>query len=156
MAKGQFELATHNLCRIRGLPADHEYVAWELMEFRKSVETEKRIRGDDSYWVLAKQLFTSPGHMRRLAYGLGLEFFQTFSGTQALNYYSPIVFGQLGFSGQESKARFYTCPSPIGSHSCLFILFTDRLFATGLYGSVKFVCTMIFSFVFSLELVLSW
>jgi MFS family permease len=71
--------------------------------------------------MLVKQLFVSKGHRTRLFLGMGLLFFKTFSGVQAVNYYSPIIFEQLGFRGTQNS-----------------------LFATGIYGTVKAVCTVIF------------
>jgi len=123
MSKGNYEQAEKNLCLLRGLPVDHEYMQWELTQNREAAEAENLVRGDTGYWTLTKELFKSKGHRTRLGLGLALLFFKTFSGVQAVNYYSPIIFEQLGFSGTKNS-----------------------LFATGIYGTVKFVATIIFSF----------
>jgi MFS family permease len=73
--------------------------------------------------AVCHQLFRSKGHRKRLLLGLALLFFKTFSGVQAVNYYSPRIFQQLGFVGTQNS-----------------------LFATGIYGSVKAITTLIFGF----------
>jgi sugar porter (SP) family MFS transporter len=117
------ELAIKNLTRIRGIPEDHPYLAFELNEVTKGVEAERALRGDSGLLRIAKELFVIHNHRKRLLFGMALIFFKTFSGVQAVNYYSPIIFEQLGFEGAKNS-----------------------LFATGIYGTVKFVCTLIFGF----------
>jgi len=111
------------LSRLRKLPVDHEYIQYEYRITKEQVETEKIVRGSDSLAKLAGQNWTTPNARKRLLLGMGLIFFKTFSGTQAVNYYSPIIFEQLGFSGTQNS-----------------------LFATGIYGTCKFVFTLIFGF----------
>ncbi|ORY76871.1 and other transporter-domain-containing protein [Leucosporidium creatinivorum] len=123
MMQGKHDQAEATLCRIRKLPLEHEYLQWELKQTRAQVEAEALVRGDDSLWDVAKALFRSPGHRKRLLLGLGLLFFKTFSGVQAVNYYSPRIFQQLGFNGTQNS-----------------------LFATGIYGSVKAIFTLVFGF----------
>jgi hypothetical protein len=105
------------------VPVDHEYIQYEYRITKEQVETEKIVRGSDSLAKLAGQNWTTPNARKRLLLGMGLIFFKTFSGTQAVNYYSPIIFEQLGFSGTQNS-----------------------LFATGIYGTCKFVFTLIFGF----------
>ncbi|SDA01398.1 BZ3500_MvSof-1268-A1-R1_Chr10-1g02626 [Microbotryum saponariae] len=121
MDKGRFDEAEAVLVRLRRLPRDHEYLQWELTQTRAQAEAEKMIRGDDTTFDLIKQLFRSRGHSYRLFLAMSLLFFKTFSGVQAVNYYSPRIFEQLGFKGTSNS-----------------------LLATGVYGSVKFICTVIF------------
>ena len=52
---------------------------------KEQVETEKLIRGDVGLWQLTKDLFKSAGHRKRVLLGIGLIFFKTFSGVQAVN-----------------------------------------------------------------------
>ena len=52
---------------------------------------------------IAKELFIIHTHRKRLLFGLALIFFKTFSGVQAVNYYSPIIFEQLGFEGAKNS-----------------------------------------------------
>lgn len=101
------------------VPEDHPYMQFELNSTQQQVEAERAIRGDASLFGLVKELFKSKPHIKRVGLGIGLIFFKTFSGVQAVNYYSPRIFEQLGFSGTRNS-----------------------LFATGIYGTVKFVCSM--------------
>lgn len=123
MSKGKFEEAERVLCRLRKLPIDHEYLQWEYKQTRAQVEAEALVRGNDTDLQIAGQLFRSPGHRYRVLLGMGLIFFKTFSGVQAVNYNSPKIFEQLGFKGQQNS-----------------------LFATGIYGTVKGVFTLLFGF----------
>jgi len=120
---GKRELAVKNLVRIRGIPEDHPYLEFELNQVTQGVEAERALRGDSGMLRIAKELFVVHTHRKRLLFGMALIFFKTFSGVQAVNYYSPIIFEQLGFVGAKNS-----------------------LFATGIYGTVKFVCTLIFGF----------
>jgi len=123
VAKGKDDAALKSLTWLRKLPADHPYIQYEYRVTKEQVEAEKLVRGDVGLWGLTKDLLKSPGHRYRTLLGMGLIFFKTFSGVQAVNYYSPIIFEQLGFSGTKNS-----------------------LFATGIYGTCKFVCTLIFGF----------
>lgn len=123
MSKGRYDDALKSLVNIRRLPADHDYIQYEIKMTHDSVETERAVRGDSTLWGLVKELASSKGHRKRVGLGLALIFFKTFSGVQAVNYYSPRIFKQLGFSGTKNS-----------------------LFATGIYGTVKFVGTLIFGF----------
>ncbi|KAJ7263057.1 hypothetical protein C8J57DRAFT_1719247 [Mycena rebaudengoi] len=121
ITKGRSEEAEKNLSYIRKLPIEHEYLRYELEQTRQQVDAENLVRGDDGPLDLVKQLFRAKGHRNRLLLGMALIFFKTFSGVQAVNYYSPRIFEQLGFKGAQNS-----------------------LFATGIYGTVKTVCTLIF------------
>jgi hypothetical protein len=103
LSKGKDEQALKNLCWLRALPEDHEYIQYEYRITKEQAETEKLVRGNDGLFTLTKQLLTSKGHRYRVMLGFGLIFFKTFSGVQAVNYYSPVIFEQLGFSGTKNS-----------------------------------------------------
>jgi len=121
MSKGREEESLKALCFIRNLPASDPYIQYEMSSTKQAVEAERAIRGDATLWGLIKELFRSKPHIKRVGFGLALIGFKTFSGVQAINYYSPRIFEQLGFSGTKNS-----------------------LFATGIYGTVKFTFTLIF------------
>ncbi|KAK4050195.1 hypothetical protein OIO90_005177 [Microbotryomycetes sp. JL221] len=123
MSKGKHEQAQKVLCKLRRLPAEHPYLQWEFKQTQAQVEAEELVRNGDNEIQLAKALFKSRGHRYRTFLGMGLIMLKTFSGVQAVNYYSPRIFKQLGFRGTQ--------------HS---------LFATGIYGTVKAVFTVFFGF----------
>lgn len=93
---------------------EHPYLDFELTEVTKQVEAEKALRGDSGLLQIAKELFVVHVHRKRVIIGMALIFFKTFSGVQAVNYYSPVIFEQLGFEGAKNS-----------------------LFATGIYGTVS-------------------
>lgn len=121
--KGRPEQASKNLSRIRCLPEDHVYIQWELRTTQAQVDEERAVMGDAGLWKVFKELCTSRGHAKRVMFGFILIMFKTFSGVQAVNYYSPIIFEQLGFKGAKNS-----------------------LFATGIYGTCKFIFTLLFGF----------
>ncbi|KAM0790229.1 hypothetical protein ACM66B_005541 [Microbotryomycetes sp. NB124-2] len=123
MFKGKHEEAQRVLVKLRNLPLEHPYLQWELKQTQAQVEAEELVRNGDNEWTLVKQLFKSRGHRYRTLLGMGLIMLKTFSGVQAVNYYSPRIFKQLGFKGTKGA-----------------------LFATGIYGTVKAVFTVIFGF----------
>ena len=90
MSKHRYDEAERVLSRIRKLPADHEYVAWELMQTREQVEAEDLIRDGAGHWTLVKQLFQAKGHRYRLFLGMGLITFKTFSGVQVSLQTPPV------------------------------------------------------------------
>lgn len=95
------------------MPEDHPYIQYEFRATKEQVEAEKLVRGDVGLWGLTKDLVKSRGHRTRVLLGIGLIFFKTFSGVQAVNYYSPIIFEQLGFTGTKN--------SLFATGVCLFI-----------------------------------
>lgn len=92
MSKSRYDDSVKALCNIRRLPADHPYIAYEVKMTHDSVEAERAVRGDATLWGLVKELASSKGHRKRVGLGLALIFFKTFSGVQAVNYYSPRIF----------------------------------------------------------------
>lgn len=107
------------LSRIRQLPPDHPYVQDEVSDMRAQLDREAEINNGASYWQLLRELFL-PGNINRLGFGVGMMVFQNLSGINAINYYSPRIFSSLGIVGD------------------------NELLATGCYGIVKFVASVIF------------
>ncbi|KAH8926571.1 general substrate transporter [Atractiella rhizophila] len=121
ITKGRDEKALKNLCRLRRLPPSDRYIEYEFSQTKLEVEAEKRLRGETTLLKMLKELFRTKGLRNRVFLGMTLIGIKTFSGVQAVNYYSPIIFEQLGFQGSKNS-----------------------LFATGIYGTCKFVGTLIF------------
>ncbi|KAH0607313.1 uncharacterized protein H6S33_003301 [Morchella sextelata] len=119
---GKTELAIKNLCTIRGLPADHQYIVWEVDTVNQQIEHENALGANRSVISKLKETFL-PGNRNRLFIGMALMMFQNLSGINALNYYSPTIFKSIGFSGTS-----------VG------------LLATGVFGIVKALATIIFMF----------
>lgn len=123
LMKDRRDKAIKNLVWLRTVPEDHPYLQFELSQIEDQVTAEKALVGDSTLWRIFKELCTVHTHRKRLLLGMILIFFKTFSGVQAVNYYSPVIFEQLGFNGASNS-----------------------LFATGIYGTVKFVFTIFFGF----------
>ncbi|KAF2792329.1 general substrate transporter [Melanomma pulvis-pyrius CBS 109.77] len=112
----RWEEATSVLSRIRHLPADHPYVQGELRDMSEQLEHERILIGGSTLKDLLREMFTIPGNRKRVLISIGLMICQQMTGTNAINYYAPLIFNNLGIRGTATK-----------------------LFATGIYGVVKMV-----------------
>jgi sugar porter (SP) family MFS transporter len=113
--------ATKALCRVRRLPATHEYIQGELKDISDQLEYERMLIGGAGIKDLLKEMFTIPGNRKRVLISIGLMICQQMTGTNAINYYAPQIFTNLGITGNSNK-----------------------LFATGIYGVVKMVACAVF------------
>jgi len=112
--KDRWEDASRILSLVRGLPATHPYVAGELTEIQEQLEHERRLIGDAGFKDLMREMWTIKGNRNRALISIGLMICQQMTGTNAINYYAPQIFKNLGLEGTE-----------VG------------LFATGIYGVIK-------------------
>ncbi|KAF4308145.1 Sugar/inositol transporter [Botryosphaeria dothidea] len=120
----RWEEATAVLTRIRQLPSSHPYVQSELQEIAEQLEHERRLIGGASLKDLQKEMWRIPGNRKRALLTIGLMVCQQMTGTNAINYYAPMIFRGLGIPSAETG-----------------------LFATGIYGVVKMVtcaCFLLF------------
>lgn len=78
------------------------------------LEWESRIISGSKPIDLLKEMFTIPGNRKRAFITVGLMICQQMTGTNAINYYAPQIFSNLGLDSTESS-----------------------LFATGIYGLLK-------------------
>ncbi|KAK7207623.1 general substrate transporter [Myxozyma melibiosi] len=119
---GKTSQARKVLSYIRNLPADHEYVVWEVESVLNQIEHESYTGADGSLKDKLKSIML-PGKRNRLILGCSMMILQNLSGTNALNYYSTTIFRSIGFSGTS-----------VG------------LLATGVYGFFKCITTIFFTF----------
>jgi hypothetical protein len=117
---GKIEQAYAGLSKLRNLPRDHEYLIWEVNMVRHQIEHENMAEADKSIFSKLKEVFSAENR-NRLFLGMSLMMLQNLSGINALNYYSPSIFKSIGFSGT-----------------------TVGLLATGVFGLVKAVVTLLF------------
>jgi sugar porter (SP) family MFS transporter len=115
--------AVTNLTYIRRLPADHPFVATELAEITESVLAEKRAVAGASVFSLIKEIAVVPSNRRRYGLAMILQIFQQLTGTNAINYYAPSIFASVGLDGTSTT-----------------------LLATGVYGIVKVLTTLVYVF----------
>ncbi|KAF7886692.1 uncharacterized protein EAF02_003339 [Botrytis sinoallii] len=109
-----WEKATAVLSKVSNLPPDHPYVRMELEEMAEQLENERRLIGGASFLDLMKEMWTIKGNRNRALISIGLMICQQMTGTNAINYYAPKIFLNLGIDST-----------------------TSGLFATGVYGIVK-------------------
>ena len=125
--------AHRNLSRLRGLPEDHELVELEFLEIKAQSLFEKRSMAEKfphlvelTAWntfklqfVAIGSLFKSRSMFKRVVIATVTMFFQQWSGINAVLYYAPTIFQQLGLSGN-----------------------TTSLLATGVVGIAMFIATI--------------
>ncbi|KAJ2986860.1 hypothetical protein NUW58_g4833 [Xylaria curta] len=118
ISNGKREQGIENLCWIRNLPSDDQYIIEEVGFIDEEVEKYRREVGA-GFWKPFASL-----KIRRVQWrfflGSSLFFWQNGSGINAINYYSPTVFSSLGIRG--TNTGFLT---------------------TGLFGVVKTALTVV-------------
>lgn len=144
---GKREKGLENLCKLRNLPADHNYVRQEYLEIcaqadvgqelNKSMpsalrsvliffcgeQTELTVHfpTDRTYLLAARDIVKVPSYRRRFTLSCLLFIFHKLTGTDAINYFAPQIFAMLGVQQ--------------GSMS---------LMTTGVYGVVKLAASLIY------------
>ncbi|GAB0139229.1 hypothetical protein EsDP_00007442 [Epichloe bromicola] len=103
------------LASLRGLTQDHELVDLEILEIRTQSMFEKRTVAEkfphlreQTAWntfrlqfVAIKSLFQSKGMFKRVVVATGTIFLQQWTGINAVLYYAPTIFKQLGLSSKH-------------------------------------------------------
>ncbi|KAI0836625.1 general substrate transporter [Hypoxylon sp. FL0890] len=117
---GKTENATGILSKIRCLPRDDDYISWEIGAVKEQLLSESELGTARPLGAKFKEMVKS-GNRNRLALGMSFMMLQNLSGINALNYYSPMIFKSIGFSGTS-----------VG------------LLATGVFGIVKALATLVF------------
>lgn len=86
---GKSEKGLANICKLRKLPADHQYVQTEYREIEAQVKHEQDCFAGHNYWVVVKDIFTSKSNFQRFLLSVMLFLFHKFTGTDSLNVSSP-------------------------------------------------------------------
>ncbi|CAM0134779.1 hypothetical protein VKS41_000667 [Umbelopsis sp. WA50703] len=132
MAQNRETEALKVLTRLRRLPPDHPLVQEEWREIKATVEFDRQVErerypqyangGARARFMIGlggyRDLFRK-GIFKRLWLGCALQFFQQFTGINAIIYYAPTIFQSIGLSGTSVP-----------------------LLATGIVGVVNVVCTI--------------
>lgn len=82
---GRHEEGLANICRLRNLPAEHEYVQTEYREIEAQVAHEQECYAGHNYWVVVKDIFTSRNNFQRFFLAVMLFLFHKLTGTDSLN-----------------------------------------------------------------------
>ncbi|KAH8879377.1 general substrate transporter [Thozetella sp. PMI_491] len=107
------------LSKLRKLPADHPYIIEESTAIFNQIAYEESLVGPTGFVPTLREM-AEPSNRRRLVIGVFLFVFMQMAGSNAINYYSPTIFKSIGVTGTSTG-----------------------LFATGIYGLVRFIATMI-------------
>ncbi|KAJ3783751.1 general substrate transporter [Lentinula aff. detonsa] len=132
--QGRDDEALAVLSKARGLPSDDELVQIEFLEikaqflFEKEISTVKFPDYQDGSFVSNVKLtfysylslLTNPTLFRRILVGTLTMFFQQWTGVNAILYYAPSIFANLGLAGGN----------------------TTDLLATGVVGIAMFLATI--------------
>jgi MFS family permease len=127
VSQGRYQEAADTLARLRRKPIDNPDLEAEYALIRAEVLFEKssmpktlqRLTGPRLFCAEYWNILTTWSHFKRVFIGSAVMFFQQFIGCNAIIYYSPTIFGQLGLNGN-----------------------TTSLLATGVYGIVNFLSTI--------------
>lgn len=110
----RWENARRTLSRVRNLPSTHLYLESEFQGIITQLEQERHLIAGSGPWDLLKEMWLIPGNRKRAIISIFLMICQQMTGTNAINYYAPQIFKNMGISGNATN-----------------------LFATGVYGIVK-------------------
>jgi hypothetical protein len=105
--------ALRTLAKLRNLPENHPYAVEEMANLERHLEEEIAVK-TTSRWTFLKEAFWIRSYRRRSVLCITLMMWSNLTGTNAMTYYSPTIFNNLGLSGAQSG-----------------------LFATGIYGFIK-------------------
>ncbi|PQE24315.1 quinate permease protein [Rutstroemia sp. NJR-2017a BVV2] len=122
MSKGKRAEALKNLCWIRKLSSDDIYMLEEVSAIDAALEHQHSTVGL-GFWQPFRALGNDKKVMYRFALGCSLFFWQNTSGINAINYYSPTVFKEIGVVGTNAS-----------------------LLTTGIFGVIKAVVTLVWLF----------
>lgn len=117
--KGMVDQARTNLARIRGLNGESDYIQKELAGIENQLAEEQEATLGQGWLGYLKEIFLMPNNFYRIYIGLGSQLLSQWSGAQSITIYAPDFFALLGTQGQNEK-----------------------LFATAIFGVVKFVAAI--------------
>ena len=121
--KRDYEKAAHVMAKLRKLPLEHPYVQAELLDIKGQIEREQEATMGTSWVGPLKELFTIKSNLYRFMLGFMAQLLGQWSGGGSITIYAPQFFAILGTKGQSEK-----------------------LFATAIFGVVKFVSALICAF----------
>ncbi|XXG95264.1 hypothetical protein Hte_001525 [Hypoxylon texense] len=114
--QARYDEATKALCYLRSATVDSAEIQEEMAEIRAQIQEELTIaRGRTIREIFERQNFI------RVLWALAIGVFAMWCGHNAILYYAPVVFAQIGYTSQNSA-----------------------LMASGLFTCIKFASTIIF------------
>jgi hypothetical protein len=121
---GRHEEALRTLSLLRQLPPDHPYVTSEIIDINAQLEREREATMGTTWLGPVRELFTSKSNIYRIQLSIMSQLLAQWSGANSITIYAPQYFELLGTTGQQEK-----------------------LFATAIFGLVKFISAIICAFV---------
>jgi sugar porter (SP) family MFS transporter len=94
--EGELDKATASLARIRGQPADSEYIVAELAEIQANFEYEMQIASSGWADVFRGGWSNRAGNFRRVFIGFFLQMMQQWTGVNFIFYYGTTFFQTSG------------------------------------------------------------
>ena len=79
-----WERASAILVKLRGLPAESEFVRKEIQDMAEQLEAERRLTGDSSTKTILKEMVQVPGNRKRAIISVILMVCQQMTGTNAI------------------------------------------------------------------------
>ncbi|KAI4865677.1 general substrate transporter [Hypoxylon rubiginosum] len=114
--QARYDEATKTLCYLRSATAESNEIKEEMAEIRAQIQEELTIaRGRTIREIFQRQNFI------RILWALAIGVFAMWCGHNAILYYAPVVFAQIGYTSQNSA-----------------------LMASGIFTCIKFASTIIF------------
>jgi sugar porter (SP) family MFS transporter len=113
------------LVRLRGLPADAEFVATEFNSMAYHIEDRNAGLGNNSSMQIIRETFLVKSNLRRVQLTIIMYILSQMSGANAITNYLPTIFGMIGVT--DSRVKVYS---------------------TGLYTVAKLVCCVAASLFF--------
>lgn len=131
LMKGRHEEAWAGISRLHGDRNDPDQLATheEFYQMRKQIELEQS--NESGYWAI----LTTPSYAKRAFLSCFIQFAANATGGLVINYYSVIIYGNLGLSGHMPLLlyAFYTMVGALGNLGSLLTLdWTGRRFVSNL------------------------
>ncbi|KAF4311957.1 Sugar/inositol transporter [Botryosphaeria dothidea] len=117
------EKAAENLSKLRQLPTSHPFVQTEIIDINDQLNREAEATRGAAWFGVVKELFGSSANRYRLMLSLFSQLLSQWSGANSITIYAPEYFKMMGTTGQSEK-----------------------LFATAIFGVVKFVSALLCAF----------
>ncbi|ODN98151.1 hypothetical protein I350_07794 [Cryptococcus amylolentus CBS 6273] len=128
MKKDEDEKALEVLTYLRKLPADHPYIQEEISLYRERILHERAVvSGKPGLWGYlrgAGREVVLKGIRNRMTLAFVMFMWQNYSGANAINYYSPTLFGSLGITDVNLYTGVYGLVKAIGS-IIFYVYFID-------------------------------
>lgn len=101
--QGKDEKALENLCRLRNLPPDHEYIVNELNAIQSAHQMEMEATMGSGPVGILKETFLVPSNLYRVYLTLMAQILSQWSGAGSITVYATDLFQLLGITGNNEN-----------------------------------------------------